>query len=241
MYDNWNNRTASTFQQSNNGQPHRWILCQSSTRPVACWYSLHLCALGDGLWWPCKRFETKIQAPHEPWMESRVVLFPGDGRVSSAKFLRIYLWRWWTHQTPMTMWLTVCRTNGQFRYVECRSYCTMYKYITFRFFLDFSNGCFSGGSGFHGADLKIKKKLNLLRLWSICTYFNSPRLKVKILTVGKTFFKINKHENMKILHFFGRNTYHKHFQISSRSKISLAPELVKCKNFIFTTIKKLAC
>jgi hypothetical protein len=91
-----------------------------------------------------------------------------------------------------------------------------------------------------GANGSINKLKRSLRPWSIYTYFNSPRLKVKILTVEKTFFKSKKQQNITILQFFGRYAYHIYFRISARWKISLAPELVKFLIYIFTTIKKLA-
>jgi hypothetical protein len=47
------------------------------------------------------------------------------------------------------------------------------------------------------------------------SFIDSPRLKVKILTVGKTLFKSKMHQNSKFNTFSEKNVDHKHHQSSS--------------------------
>jgi hypothetical protein len=54
-----------------------------------------------------------------------------------------------------------------------------------------------------------------LRLRLNSSFINSPRLKVKILTVGKSLIKSKMHQISKFLTFFKKNVDHKHHQLSS--------------------------
>jgi hypothetical protein len=58
-----------------------------------------------------------------------------------------------------------------------------------------------------------KSKISDLRLRLNSSFIDSPRLKVKILTVGKTLFKSKIHQISKFWTFSEKNCDHKHHQL----------------------------